>query len=547
MNKRRWFLDCAVLALFLGLGTVSCSDSAFNEELDTAADPIVGGTQATANEFPWVADIRLNGSHYCGGSLIAPRWVLTAAHCLDFAIGNYSIVLGEHDDTVNSGREQTRTASRFFIHPGYGSAPYRDDVALIQLSSDVTLNTWVQPIRFDTSSPSVGTSQTIAGWGATAGFGNSVDILRKATVSVANQATCAAQLGTVDGSEICSTDADGSPGTCDGDSGGPMMFQRNGAWYIAGITSWGDLPCTSHSVYARVAHYVPWIRNTIWGALTVSARMSNNAIYERHYDEAALGWTAWQHLPGSVNSGPGMTLNDTGRLVAFACDTSNQVTHRFSDDGVNWSGWFSLGGSCTSTPAATVSGDSVPKLTVFTRWSDNSTRFSFYDPGTGAWTAWANLGGVTNAGIGATRTREGRLVAFVRGTDNAIWHNFRDANSSTWSGWISLGGSLTSGPTAVETAGGRLTVFANSGGTLWHRFYDPMTGAWEAWTSLGGSLHTTSEPAVTESNGGTRLVAFARWNTNALFHRFYDTTTGSWSAWSSLAGGQTMTSGPGAL
>ncbi|TNN78666.1 Elastase-1 [Liparis tanakae] len=117
--------------------------------LEDSVERVVGGEVAKPNSWPWQISLQyLSGSSYrhtCGGTLIASRWVMTAAHCVD-RTRTWRVILGEHDLYGNSGIEQIKTVSKVHIHPGWDasklSAGY--DIALLRLSTSATLNSNVQ-------------------------------------------------------------------------------------------------------------------------------------------------------------------------------------------------------------------------------------------------------------------------------------------------------------------------------------------------------------------------------------------------------------------
>ena len=88
---------------------------------------IVGGFEAVPSSWPWQVSFRDYEEHFCGGTLISNRWIISAAHCFydveeSEEFGNWTnleIVMGNHDNNVTVEWEQKRTAERVILHPNY--------------------------------------------------------------------------------------------------------------------------------------------------------------------------------------------------------------------------------------------------------------------------------------------------------------------------------------------------------------------------------------------------------------------------------------------
>uniref|UniRef100_A0A8C3SY02 Peptidase S1 domain-containing protein n=1 Tax=Chelydra serpentina TaxID=8475 RepID=A0A8C3SY02_CHESE len=125
---------------------------------------IIGGRSCFLGSRPYQVALLRNGRIYCGGSLIAPKWVLTAAHC-GRRISSLQVHLGDYNLRVNEGTEQIRRIRNFFVHPGYNLRPRDNDFMLLELDAPAQLNNYVNTINLTTSCPSPGTRCSVSGWG----------------------------------------------------------------------------------------------------------------------------------------------------------------------------------------------------------------------------------------------------------------------------------------------------------------------------------------------------------------------------------------------
>ncbi|MET9528047.1 trypsin-like serine protease [Streptomyces coeruleorubidus] len=261
--------------------TSKTSLSASTNTSPSTVDPkIIGGNETTITSAPWMTQLHYYDDRgtsstgddigfFCGGAVVAPTKILTAAHCVEGYDwhANGAIVTGTSqlpsaDGTDLHGGTVTGIW-RQWSHPLYDATTIDNDIAVLTLPVPVKAT----PIRMttsgDTTSYKAGTSAKVYGWGRTSSTSGAIsETLKTATLPMQSDTTCAGAYGSdfVKGHMVCAgnpaTGSDaGTTSACNGDSGGPLVVNNR----IVGVVSWGVTDCVAkgaYSVFSKVSSYV---------------------------------------------------------------------------------------------------------------------------------------------------------------------------------------------------------------------------------------------------------------------------------------------------
>ncbi len=234
---------------------------------------IIGGTTTTISAAPWMAQLHYydpvyDEGFFCGGVVVAPTKILTAAHCVKGYnwYQNGAVVTGATQLPSADGDLHGGTATgvwRQWHNPAYNAATIDNDIAVLTLPVPVKATPLRMTTAGDTASYAPGTNARVYGWGRTTSTTNEIsEYLKTATLPIQSDATCAGAWGSdyVRGHMVCAgapaTGSDaGTTTACNGDSGGPLVVNNR----IVGVVSWGVEDCVAkgaYGVFTKVTSYV---------------------------------------------------------------------------------------------------------------------------------------------------------------------------------------------------------------------------------------------------------------------------------------------------
>ena len=255
----------------------SCITIAATSQIQASStNRIIGGIESSAGNYSWITSLQSSdGQHFCGASLIAKQWVMTAAHCVEdestgvvVAANTMQVVVGDYNTAKADVGEQKRKITQVIVHPNRNASAGNDhDIALLKLSSEVS-NVAVTPISPELMKTiKTGTALTVMGWGNLSTTGQDFpDKLNEVQVPLVSNTECSNNYGSgITENMVCAGYAQGGKDSCQGDSGGPLLYQVDDQWHQVGIVSFGNgcAQAGSPGVYARVEKYGEWIASQI--------------------------------------------------------------------------------------------------------------------------------------------------------------------------------------------------------------------------------------------------------------------------------------------
>jgi len=235
---------------------------------------IVGGNEVEPpHSIPFQVSLQLTewgDWHFCGGSLLTDRVVVTAAHCCyETDLAGVKVMAGKHDLYAEEDSEQAAGIASAVIHPQYDPYTTENDICLLQLDTSMKITSAVDVVRPAVTGEQFTGTARVSGWGTLEDGGVAPDMLMSVEVTLKEDSVCRAVYGeeAVVDSMLCAGDT--GKDACQGDSGGPLVCRKGETGefdVLCGLVSWG-LGCGRDGypgVYTEVAYFKDWIDSVLF-------------------------------------------------------------------------------------------------------------------------------------------------------------------------------------------------------------------------------------------------------------------------------------------
>uniref|UniRef100_A0A3B4AWI4 Peptidase S1 domain-containing protein n=1 Tax=Periophthalmus magnuspinnatus TaxID=409849 RepID=A0A3B4AWI4_9GOBI len=211
---------------------------------------IIGGEEALFHSWPWQVSLTFITMPACGGAILSPFWVLSAAHCFRRCNSIQVLVVVIFILNILSIYTQTKEY----------------DIALLKLKEPLIFNDFVRPINIWMTTLPLFTECTTTGWGSTRENGPRVNKLQEVNVTLLPSEVCNKYyVGRILDTMFCAGKEEGGADACQGDSGGPISCFNGSRYELAGVVSWG-VGCgraKKPGVYTRIQNVISWITDVI--------------------------------------------------------------------------------------------------------------------------------------------------------------------------------------------------------------------------------------------------------------------------------------------
>ncbi|XP_061492419.1 vitamin K-dependent protein C-like isoform X2 [Rhineura floridana] len=231
---------------------------------------IIGGKSGRKGDSPWQVMLANSaGDFKCGGVLIHPTWVLTAAHCLPKQ-QRVKLRFGKYYRRRPEESEQSIFADTLLPHENYSAETSDNDIAMLHLEHPVIVNRFTVPICLPSKNLAAqelmreGAQTVVTGWGSQSEDSNKnySSVLKYIEIPVAPRNDCIHSMwNSVSENMLCAGIQGDKRDSCNGDSGGPMVAKFKNTWFLVGLVSWGE-GCgepDNFGIYTKVSPYLDWI------------------------------------------------------------------------------------------------------------------------------------------------------------------------------------------------------------------------------------------------------------------------------------------------